>query len=256
MEGERGMRPKGQIFAGWAMGLVALAGGVATLPAIAGKASDQRTEVIMDQRAAEFRRLPENSSDSAAVTRLAELYGPDSRAETPMQRVRLDLDTIAPDLALTRREAKATMDQARCLSEAVYYEARSESRSGQVAVAQVIMNRVRSKHFPDTICGVVYQGAERNTGCQFTFTCDGSTERQPRGVAWDRSQDVARYVMSQSPKSSVGRSTHYHTTKVNPVWAKTLKRTRTVGSHIFYRFPWRERARPVSSASLRVAPPS
>ncbi|MGE0827838.1 MAG: cell wall hydrolase [Hyphomonadaceae bacterium] len=150
----------------------------------------------------------------------------------------------------------------RCLSEAIFYEARGESYRGQVAVAQVVMNRVRSKHYPNSICGVVYQGHQRATGCQFTFTCDGSLNRRPRGRAWERAQNIAAQVMLGYTRSVVGGSTHYHTTAVNPVWSAMLVRTTQVGDHLFYRFPSRsERAvlaaaydrRRASAADLNAA---
>ncbi|GLQ20174.1 cell wall hydrolase [Algimonas porphyrae] len=248
------MRPKRQIFAGWALGLATVVAGSITLPAAADKASNQRAEVVLTNAAMDFRRVAEPTSDSATVRRLAELYGPDAMVETPLQRVHFDLGDVDRDTRSLRLQSDAEMREALCLAEAVYYEARSESRSGQVAVAQVIRNRVASKHFPDSICGVVYQGSERRTGCQFSFTCDGSMDRVPTGESWTESQDVARFVLTQSPRSLVGRSTHYHTTQVSPVWSATLEQTRQVGSHIFYRFPWRER--PTATASLRAAPPS
>lgn len=248
------MRPKRQIIAGWATGLVAVAAGALAIPAAADKASNQRVEVVMTQTATDFRNMPEPGTDSASVRRLVALYGPDSLGETPLQRVDYDLGAIDQDTSVLRKQSKANMREAHCLAEAIYYEARSESRPGQVAVSQVIQNRVYSKHFPDSICGVVYQGSERRTGCQFSFTCDGSMDRAPTGRSWDRSENVARYVLTESPRSLVGRSTHYHTTEIDPHWSGSLKRTTQVGSHVFYRFPFRER--PAASVSLRVAPPS
>ncbi|MBC6411814.1 MAG: cell wall hydrolase, partial [Hyphomonadaceae bacterium] len=94
-----------------------------------------------------------------------------------------------------------------CLAEAVYYESRSEKRSGQEAVAEVILNRVDSRHFPDTICGVVYEGSERSTGCQFSFTCDGSMNREPYGKAWGRSRGVATMVMTGTTRPFTGGAT-------------------------------------------------
>ena len=248
------MRPKRQILAGWAMGIAAIAAGAVAVPAVADKASNQRASVQLQHTAMDFRRLDEPTGSTAAVTRLAELYGPDSAVDGTLERVRFDLSDIDAGTDTLRGTAKTSLTQTRCLAEAVYYEARSESRAGQIAVAQVVTNRVMSKHFPDSICGVVYQGAERSTGCQFSFACDGSTLREPHGRAWDRAQLVASYVMTQAPRSTVGRSTHYHTRAVNPDWSATLEETRTVGSHVFYRFPWRERR--TATVSLSSAPPS
>lgn len=248
------MRPKRQIIVGWATGLAAVAAGALAIPAAADKASNQRVEVVMTQTAADFRNMPDPVTDSASIRRFAALYGPDSLGETPLERVNYDLGSIDQDTSTLRQQSEAMMQEATCLAEAVYYEARSETRSGQVAVAQVIQNRVYSKHFPDSICGVVYQGSERRTGCQFSFTCDGSMDRAPKGKSWERSKNVARYVLSETPRSLVGSSTHYHTTHIDPHWSGSLKKTAQVGSHIFYRFPFRER--PAASASVRVAPPS
>ncbi|RKR00402.1 cell wall hydrolase [Maricaulis maris] len=133
--------------------------------------------------------------------------------------------------------------QVDCLAQAIYYEARSEGFVGQLAVAQVIMNRVDSRHYPDSICGVVYEGSERTTGCQFTFTCDGSMVREARGRAWRRSQLVAQHAYMGFGRDVTRRATHYHTVAVDPYWNDNLVRTRRIGTHIFYRFPTRrERA--------------
>ena len=124
-----------------------------------------------------------------------------------------------------------------CLSRAVYYEARSEDTAGQLAVAEVVMNRVRDPRFPKSICEVVYQGQYRDTGCQFTFTCDGSVRTKPSGVSWDRAKSVALHVMLGLNKPVTNKATHYHTDYVNPYWAPGLVETATIGTHIFYRFP-------------------
>ncbi len=133
--------------------------------------------------------------------------------------------------------------QVDCLAQAIYYEARSEGFVGQLAVAQVIMNRVDSRHYPNTICGVVFEGSERTTGCQFTFTCDGSMVREARGRSWRRSQLVAQHAYMGFGRDVTRRATHYHTVAVDPYWNSNLVRTRRIGTHIFYRFATRrERA--------------
>jgi spore germination cell wall hydrolase CwlJ-like protein len=130
-----------------------------------------------------------------------------------------------------------------CLSQAIYYEARGETQRGQIAVAEVIMNRARSGYYPSSVCGVVYQGSHRSTGCQFTFTCDGSLNHRPRGRAWDRAQRVATAVMLGYTRPITQGATHYHTHAVNPVWNSGLVETTNIESHVFYRFPNRsERA--------------
>ena len=125
----------------------------------------------------------------------------------------------------------------KCLTMAVYYEAASESDAGQRAVAQVVLNRVAHPSYPGTVCGVVFQGSERRTGCQFTFTCDGSLERKPVPAFWDRASRVARQALAGAVYAPVGLATHYHTVAIHPYWADSLHKQTTIGAHIFYR--WR-----------------
>ena len=129
-----------------------------------------------------------------------------------------------------------------CLSEAVYYEARGETPSGQAAVAQVVLNRVRHPSFPKSICGVVFQGAYHRTGCQFSFACDGSMRRTREAGAWNRAQKVAARALSGSVMTEVGAATHFHTTGVAPGWGPRLMRVAQVGMHVFYRFGGRSGA--------------
>ena len=124
-----------------------------------------------------------------------------------------------------------------CLTAAVYHEARSEGADGQRAVAQVVLNRVRHPAFPSTVCGVVYQGSGRRTGCQFSFTCDGSLGRRREGHAWTRAREIAPAALGGEVYAAVGNATHYHTRAILPYWASSLRRSATVGEHIFYR--WR-----------------
>ncbi len=126
--------------------------------------------------------------------------------------------------------------QRRCLATAIYFEARGESEKGQIAVAQVVMNRVRSSLYPDTICGVVFQGQMRRTGCQFSFTCDGRSDFPKDKVQWRRANEIAkRMTEGESFLSDVGYSTHYHANYVAPRWRRDLNKVKKVGTHIFYR---------------------
>jgi hypothetical protein len=122
-----------------------------------------------------------------------------------------------------------------CLAQAVWYEAASESEAGQRAVAQVVLNRVAHPSWPNSVCGVVYQGSERSTGCQFTFTCDGSLARRPGGASWARAQRIAQEALNGSVYVPVGLATHYHTLWVNPYWASSLDHIGSIGAHRFYR---------------------
>ncbi|MEH6663792.1 MAG: cell wall hydrolase [Brevundimonas sp.] len=124
----------------------------------------------------------------------------------------------------------------RCLSQAVYYEAALESTLGQEAVAQVVLNRVRDPNYPNTVCGVVFEGAERNTGCQFSFTCDGALSQAPVDWAWRRAQAVAERALAGHVAAEVGTATHYHADYVHPWWAPTVTKIRQIGAHIFYRW--------------------
>lgn len=123
-----------------------------------------------------------------------------------------------------------------CLTAAVYYEAASETAAGQAAVAQVVVNRMRHPAYPKTICGVVFQGSERKTGCQFSFTCDGAMSRPPSPEGWARARLAAGGALNGFVASGVGMATHYHTDWVAPYWAERLVKMRQIGTHIFYRW--------------------
>lgn len=123
-----------------------------------------------------------------------------------------------------------------CLTSAVYYEAASDGMDGERAVAQVVLNRARHPAFPPSICGVIYQGAERTTGCQFTFSCDGSLSRLPNKAAWAVAQRIATAALSGSVYAPVGLATHYHTNKVVPYWASSLTFSNMVKTQLFYRW--------------------
>jgi hypothetical protein len=123
-----------------------------------------------------------------------------------------------------------------CLTAAVYYEAASETAAGQAAVAQVVINRMRHPAFPKTICGVVFQGQERTTGCQFSFTCDGAMARVPSVAGWARARAVAAAALNGAVAPQVGMATHYHTDWVAPYWAERLVKMTQIDTHIFYRW--------------------
>jgi spore germination cell wall hydrolase CwlJ-like protein len=137
--------------------------------------------------------------------------------------------------------ARTPLDQLRsidCLAQAVYYEARSEGEAGERAVAQVVLNRVRHPAWPNSVCGVVYQGPLRaGGGCQFTFTCDGSLRYAPAGSGWDEARRIAAEALGGRIYAPVGLATHYHTNAVFPAWAPQLVKTNVIGAHIFYRLP-------------------
>lgn len=144
---------------------------------------------------------------------------------------------VAPPFIYGGRLQDRTSAQT-CLAVAAYYEA-GDDAVGEQAVAQVILNRLRHPAFPKTVCGVVFQGAERKTGCQFTFICDGSLSRSPPSAAWKRAQEIAGSALSGAVVRSVGLATYYHADWVVPYWRDSLDKIAVVHGQIFYR--WRGR---------------
>ena len=127
-----------------------------------------------------------------------------------------------------------------CLAQAIYYEAGRESEDGQRAVAQVVLNRVRHPAWPNSVCGVVYQGPMRaGGGCQFTFTCDGSLMARPTGDAWVRARTLAAEALAGYVHAPVAQATHYHAYYVSPAWAPRLRPAAVIGAHLFYSLPGR-----------------
>ena len=124
----------------------------------------------------------------------------------------------------------------KCLTQAIYYEAAREPLKGQEAVAQVVLNRLRHPGYPKSVCGVVFEGSMRRTGCQFSFTCDGSLRRPPNASLWQRAQSVAMKALNGFVAREVGTATHYHANYVSPYWAPTLLKITQIGAHIFYRW--------------------
>jgi len=136
------------------------------------------------------------------------------------------------------RFAGGAQDLARatdCLAAAVLYEA-GDDAVGEKAVAQVVLNRVRHPAFPKSVCGVVFEGSERSTGCQFTFTCDGALARKPSEAGWSRAQQIAAAALAGAVYKPVGQSTHYHTDWVVPYWQSSLDKVAAVHTHLFFRW--------------------
>ena len=144
---------------------------------------------------------------------------------TPAQR--LDLDS--------KGRARAEL----CLAKAIYFEARGEPVRGQIAVAQVVMNRVFSPYYPNDVCGVVYQNASHHLACQFTFACDGKSKAITEHFAWARAKRIAKQTLDgRIWEPDVAKATHYHAVYVRPIWTREMKRLAHYGVHTFYR-PWR-----------------
>lgn len=125
----------------------------------------------------------------------------------------------------------------KCLAEALYFEARGESVKGQFAVAEVILNRVASARYPNSVCGVVNQGTGKRYQCQFTYTCDGIAETISEPSAYRRVGKVAHLMLSGAQPNLTGGATHYHTRAVSPSWSRVYPKTASIGYHYFYRSP-------------------
>ncbi len=140
----------------------------------------------------------------------------------------------------TVKKVKLADSEKTCLAQAIYHEARGESREGQLAVANVIINRAFSKKYPQTICGVVFQNADKGRyKCQFTFACDGRSDIGTERAAWNRSVKLAEtafyeFQTGDRPGVIPDSALFYHTTSVSPGWGNKFHRVATIGSHIFY----------------------
>ena len=173
--------------------------------------------------------------EAQGVKALSVLPPGDARARNAAVPFTADPLTIARPFAFKGTDE----DRSRalgCLAAAVLYEA-GDDAVGEAAVAQVVLNRVRHPAFPATVCGAVYQGAERTTGCQFTFTCDGSLRRQMPDAAWRRAREVAARALAGAVDRTVGLATHYHTDWVYPYWSPELRKLAQVGTHLFFGWP-------------------
>ncbi len=248
-----------------AAALAVVAFTAAGMPAMAMRADAQREDADWSARSVAFNTyLNSTESEKAApAARLAfdvepAAYGWRARAETMVAeevftrqaitvsarlRDNAALAAVKPFQPASFRVASKNTREQNCLAQAIYYEARGESRQGQMAVAEVVSNRARSGIYPNSVCGVVYQGSERVTGCQFSFTCDGSLKARPRGAAWREANAISAQVLMGMVRPVTHRATHYHTVAIDPYWSASLVETARIGAHVFYRSPTkRERA--------------
>jgi spore germination cell wall hydrolase CwlJ-like protein len=176
--------------------------------------------------------IPEPLAETAAVSHSShggetiaskgQVTGEDRRPMSPAERLKLD----------DKGRAKAE----KCLTDAIYFEARGEPVRGQIAVAQVVMNRVFSGFYPNNVCGVVYQNAHRHLACQFTFACDGIRDAVREPDAWERAKKIAAETLDGKLwLPEVGKATHYHAYWVHPGWVREMTRMYKLGVHTFYR---------------------
>lgn len=196
-----------------------------------------------------LRQPPENDTSWArTAVRAARIEAPFAprtlRPLSPEQAVAWNAATPTANSAVEsasafRLRTSALTDYQRslqCLTMAIYYEAGSETDDGERGVAQVILNRVRHPAYPKTVCGVVFDGSQRRTGCQFTFICDGALAHTPAPAGWNRASRIAAAALGGAVFAPVGWATHYHANYVVPYWASSLDKVAVIGAHIFYRW--------------------
>ena len=190
--------------------------------AIAGAGAGAALNVEASRAPSPSVRIPLPAASSATPAQLAAAY--------VVPAVKPLTDSATAPL----RHAQTAARELDCLTQAVYFEARGESATGQAAVAQVVLNRVRHPAFPKTVCGVIHQGAN-GRGCQFSFACDGRAELAYERGAWTRARNVAARALAGTMMPQVAGATHFHAAAIGPQWPGML-RVSQVGLHVFYRF--------------------
>jgi len=241
-------------FAGLEMGKNANARSVANAQWIdvVGPASNLvgKGSLVASSPMGDMRLAPEMREQAVLVSEKSDSLVDDSVLTGPNERsARLDTLVLSPSVSkieqawrlgqqqkqkiLARRHER--LRQESCLARAVYFEARSETVLGQLAVARVILNRVRDANYPNTICRVVYQGSDQHNSCQFSFACDGAPDTPRPGHAWNEAENIAHRAMStRNQVQVISTATHYHADYVKPRWSDSLKRLIKIGHHIFY----------------------
>ena len=170
------------------------------------------------------------AQDTTKASESGESIAPKGQVNADEQREK----SPAERLGLTDEKSRAKSEK--CLAEAVYFESRGEPVRGQIAVAQVVLNRAFSGFYPTTVCGVVYQNKHRHFACQFTFACDNVADVVREPDMWDRAKRIAKAMLDgQIWLPEVGKSTHYHAYWVHPSWVSEMKKMYRYGVHTFYR---------------------
>ncbi|WP_368188279.1 cell wall hydrolase [Aestuariibius sp. HNIBRBA575] len=198
------------------------------------------TVLANDLMAARLEALLGSEREAIEVIPSARLSALTAPPPASARNIETTVSNFAYDNAfLATQPAPSGNAEWRCLSEALYFEARGESVRGLFAVGEVILNRVDSSRYPNSICGVINQGTGRQFACQFTYTCDGRPEHINEPAAFVRTGRIARLLMDGAPRDLTEGATHYHTRAVSPSWARRFPRTATIGVHHFYRQPVR-----------------
>jgi hypothetical protein len=187
--------------------------------------------------------------DDGATPGLPLEFALNSSSPTSSDGVLVAVETDSPDQSMVPQlsgvsgkpnyaaliDPKDSARQMRCLAEAIYFESRSEPEDGQAAVAQVVLNRVRSGIYPTTVCGVVYQDRNRPFACQFTFACEGKSLRIEEPGPWAVATRIAQAVVSGANYNPrVADAVNYHANYVSPFWVGYLRKVDRIGAHIFY----------------------
>ncbi|MCV2882560.1 cell wall hydrolase [Actibacterium sp. XHP0104] len=190
---------------------------------------------VLDDRLTALLGAERIALDAVGIKRLEQLVTPPAHKAVSQSSGKID---FTYDWVDAQPKAKGGAEW-QCLSEALYFEARGESVKGQFAVAEVILNRVQSSRFPDSVCAVVNQGTGRKHQCQFSYTCDGHKEviNEPR--AYERVGKIARAMLDGVEPDLTNGATFYHTRAVSPRWSRKFERTAAIGEHLFYRNPIR-----------------
>jgi hypothetical protein len=174
--------------------------------------------------------LPVDADGPVRAGEMGESVAPKGEVNSDNQRAK----TPAERLGLFDEKSRAKSEK--CLAEAVYFEARGEAVRGQIAVAQVVLNRAFSGKYPETVCGVVYQNKHRHLACQFTFACDNNKDVIREPDMWERARKIAKAMLDgQLWLPEVDKSTHYHAYWVRPSWVNEMKKMYKTGVHTFYR---------------------
>ncbi|MDH6259844.1 cell wall hydrolase [Bradyrhizobium sp. BR13661] len=185
--------------------------------------------IVMPDPDMKLASLSPSNEDVAAATESGESVAPKGEVNADNQRAKSPAERLALD-------DKSRAKSEKCLAEAVYFESRGEAVRGQIAVAQVVMNRVFSGKYPDTVCGVVYQNKYRHFACQFTFACDNNPDVIREPEMWERAKKISKAMLDgQIWLPEVGKSTHYHAYWVRPSWVAEMKKMYKTGVHTFYR---------------------
>ncbi len=222
----------------WAMLVIAVMtfGAAAQADVIVSQSNDPR--MALDESLGALFGAEREALGAMSADRVRRLMEQPVRVRVTLPGV--NVDKVSYDKAFIDGLPRPQGDESwRCLSEALYFEARGESVKGIFAVAEVILNRVDSARYPDDVCGVVYQGTGQRYQCQFTYSCDGHKEVIHERGAYTKVGKIARLMLDGAPRQLTEGATHYHTKSVRPRWSRVFPRTTTIGYHHFYRQPER-----------------